>query len=168
MSLLFDYMCMGLPFILLNYFLGSNKSNINQTMGAFEPFLITAFRSVCVPAVIGALAVWLASAPITAGSLVSVNLNPINDTYIMPKSNPEAQPTNHPPTPLFATCNLRAFTQFFFCFWAPNFEFSGIFLSTVGKPNCLIGQPIIFCSTHKQAVATARMSSETAPVCTRI
>jgi len=59
---------------------------------AFEPgasgFLITALPSECVPAVICALAVWLASAPITAGSLVLVNLNPINDTYTMPKSSP--------------------------------------------------------------------------------
>jgi len=53
-SLLFDYMCMRLPFILWSI-AGVPSSQ------ALPGFLITAPPSVCIPAVLGALAVWFES-----------------------------------------------------------------------------------------------------------
>jgi len=52
MSLLFDYVCMRLPFI--PWSIAGVPSN-----QALLGFLITAPPSVCVPAVNGALAVWI-------------------------------------------------------------------------------------------------------------
>jgi len=52
MSLVFEYMCMRLPFI--PWFIAGVPSS-----QALPGFLIPAPPSVCVPAVIGALAVWI-------------------------------------------------------------------------------------------------------------
>jgi len=52
MSSLFDYMCMRLPFIPWSI-AGVPSSQV------LPGFLITAPPSVCVPAVLGALAVWI-------------------------------------------------------------------------------------------------------------
>jgi len=54
MSLLFDYMCMRLPFIPSPWSIAGVPSS-----QALPGFLITAPPSVCVPAVLSALAVWI-------------------------------------------------------------------------------------------------------------
>ena len=53
MSLLFDYMCMRLPSMITWSIAGMPSSQ------ALPGFLITAPPSVCVPDVIGVLAVWI-------------------------------------------------------------------------------------------------------------
>jgi len=60
-----------------------------------------------------------------------------------------------------------AFPRSFFGFWLQNLKFKAKKFELLENQLLNVlnwGQPICFDSTHKQAAATARMSSETAPV----
>jgi len=79
----------------------------------------------------------------------------------MPKSSPEAKPTDQPP-PTFVTRNVWDFFRNKIDFWVQNLKFPAKTFQLLKNQPFSIG--INHLIQHTIKVATARMSSETAPV----